>query len=325
MQPDSKPDLPPLNSIKVHEEELQPPRGHAVLKVVLVIIALAAAGFGVYYYYPALRKQGALVMQLPAMQNSLAAVSGRMDAAEQKLQSWTSDRDGLMERMQQVETKMSGALRAARRQTREIVGQAEQRLQAELDRRSAATDARLGQIEAGQQAEQARLAKLQAEVSSVQQEMTQQLAQARQETGRTLASLDQRVGDLDQQTGQSRSRLDALNRQLDRQRINFEVAKNHSRELAQGVSLGITKTNISYRRYSGWVWLLPDRRTLWVRNQSVQEPVIFYTKKDSRPRELVITNITKDSVVGYLLLPAGPAAAEEPAAAVPSNSAPAAQ
>jgi chaperonin cofactor prefoldin len=230
-----------------------------------------------------------------------------------------------MERMQKVETRMGGTLRTARQQTRELVGQAEQRLQAELDRRSAATDARLSEIEAGQQAQQARLAKVQAEVSSVRQEMTQQLAQARQETGHDLASLGQRVTDLDQQTDQSRSRLDALHRQLDRQRTDFEVAKNHSRELAPGVSLGITKTNTSYRRFSGWVWLMPDRRTLWVRNQNVQEPVIFYHKKDSRPSELVITNITKDSVVGYLLMPAKPGSAGEPVAAAAPNLAPAAQ
>lgn len=321
---EKKPDLPPLDSIKVHEEELEPRHGHNVLKIVLILIVLAAVGFGVYYYYPALQKEAAVVRQLPVMQNSLAAVSGRMDAAEQKLQSWASDRDGLMERVQQVESRMSGTLHAARQQTRQLVAQAEQRMQAELDRRSAATDARLSQIEAGQQAERERLATLQAEVSSVRQGMTQQLAQARQETGRNLASLDQRVTDLDQQSDRSRSRLDALNRQLDREKVDFEVAKNHSRELTPGVSLGITKTDISHRRFSGWVWLMPDRRTLWVRNQNVQEPIIFYTRRDTRPRELVITNITRDSVAGFVLVPSKPGAAGEPGAAALS-SAPAAQ
>jgi hypothetical protein len=33
------------------------------------------------------------------------------------------------------------------------------------------------------------------------------------------------------------------------------------------------------------------------------QPVIFYSKADGKKREIVFTHLTKDSAVGYLLLP----------------------
>ena len=37
--------------------------------------------------------------------------------------------------------------------------------------------------------------------------------------------------------------------------------------------------------------------------QGAQEPLVFYGVKDGKRRELVITNVAKNSVTGYLLLP----------------------
>jgi hypothetical protein len=49
---------------------------------------------------------------------------------------------------------------------------------------------------------------------------------------------------------------------------------------------------------------MPDRRTIWLRGQGAQEPVVFYGTRDGKRRELVITNVAKNSVSGYLILPA---------------------
>lgn len=52
------------------------------------------------------------------------------------------------------------------------------------------------------------------------------------------------------------------------------------------------------------MWVLPDRRTIWLRGQSAQVPVVFYGYNDGQKRELVITNVTRNSATGFLLLPA---------------------
>lgn len=86
-------------------------------------------------------------------------------------------------------------------------------------------------------------------------------------------------------------------------RIAFEIRKNHSRELAPGISMGVTGTDAASRRVNGWMWVMPERRTIWLRDHSAHEPVIFYGHVDGKMRELVITSVARNSVRGYLLSP----------------------
>jgi hypothetical protein len=57
------------------------------------------------------------------------------------------------------------------------------------------------------------------------------------------------------------------------------------------------------QRFDGWVWLMPDRRTIWIHSRGLQQPLVFYNQGDDRPRELVVTRVTRYSVVGYVLEP----------------------
>ncbi len=88
--------------------------------------------------------------------------------------------------------------------------------------------------------------------------------------------------------------------------VLFELSKNHSRQLSHGISLGLTGIDLASSRVNGWIWIMPDRRTIWLRNQRAQKPVVFYGYLDGRRRELVITSVTKDSVTGYLIAPEVP-------------------
>jgi len=46
---------------------------------------------------------------------------------------------------------------------------------------------------------------------------------------------------------------------------------------------------------------MPERRTIWVRDRRVLDPVVFYSGADGRRCELVITHVTQNGVTGYLL------------------------
>jgi hypothetical protein len=84
-------------------------------------------------------------------------------------------------------------------------------------------------------------------------------------------------------------------------RVRFEVLKSHRRELAPGISMGLTRTDVAGLRVDGWMWVMPDRRTIRLRHQRALEPVIFY--RGGRKRELVITKVSVNSVSGYLIVP----------------------
>jgi len=51
---------------------------------------------------------------------------------------------------------------------------------------------------------------------------------------------------------------------------------------------------------NGWMWLLDDRRTIWLRHQATEDPIVFYGLVDGRRRELRITSIAPNSVTGFL-------------------------
>ena len=84
-------------------------------------------------------------------------------------------------------------------------------------------------------------------------------------------------------------------------KTGFVVRRDHSQQLAPGISFGLTGTDEAARRVDGWMWLMPERRTIWVRDRRVLDPVVFYSGADGRRCELVITHVTQNGVTGYLL------------------------
>lgn len=86
-------------------------------------------------------------------------------------------------------------------------------------------------------------------------------------------------------------------------RVAFQVAERHSRELAPGISIGLSGTDPQRRVVNGWMWVLQDRRTIWLRDQLANEPIVFYVYSDGKPRKLVITSVSANSISGYLVLP----------------------
>ncbi len=104
------------------------------------------------------------------------------------------------------------------------------------------------------------------------------------------------------QSGRLARAATKTNRRSGERKIVFAVSKDHSRQLAPGISFGLTGTDKADRRLDGWMWLMPERRTIWVRDRHVLDPVVFYGGAEGRRRELVITRVTEDAVTGYLLL-----------------------
>jgi len=84
--------------------------------------------------------------------------------------------------------------------------------------------------------------------------------------------------------------------------VSFRVSERHSRQLVPGIWFGLSGTDTTSRSVDGWMWVMPDRRTIWLRNQETHEPVVFYDSRDGNKRELILTNVTGDSVTGYLFV-----------------------
>jgi len=78
----------------------------------------------------------------------------------------------------------------------------------------------------------------------------------------------------------------------------FFLSKRHSRQLAPGISIGLDDTDATSKQVQGWLWIMPDRRTIWLRDQPAEDPLVFY--QDGERRELLITKVTDTAIKGYL-------------------------
>lgn len=84
--------------------------------------------------------------------------------------------------------------------------------------------------------------------------------------------------------------------------VSFEVAQGHSRELMPGkIWLGIDSVDPAGDTVNGWVWVMPEKRTIWLRHTEKREPIFF--EQDGKTRELLITTVAGSSAKGYVVVP----------------------
>ena len=263
----------------------------------LMVLTLAMLGAGAYSYLR-LRNNHVTLSQVPGLLRSVPTLGGRMDATEAKLREWSGNWRGLTDHLFQLDQKIDSGLRAARKQTRELVGQASAHLQAELDQHAKEVDARLSRVESLQKQDQERLAQLNDQLRGQVAGLHEQLSAAQENTGHDLANVQEQVSN-------SQDNLHTLTQQLHRDKMTFEVVTNSPAQLAPGVTLTVLKTDVAYQRFRGYVSFTDDGRTVWFNNVNANEAVDLYARQDSHPYSLVVTTVNDHGVVGYLLLPAG--------------------
>lgn len=263
----------------------------------VVALGLVLAGI-TWYGYSEGQKYNHWLTRLPGMDSSLHAVSQRLQTAEEQLQSRAQEWASLLPRVADVEKKVSSNLRLAQDYARTQANEVHRQFVRELDNHTEWIQARLLQVESNQESERAQVGQLQQEIADARRETAQQIAQVRREVRSSFdilnlqAALDRRV-------------LTDLAGQIEQRRVDFELVKDQRRELVPGVSLTVNRTDVRYQRVKGWLQLVPDGRTLWVRDQGILQPLFFFKQEDSRPYEVVFTRVTPDSVIGYVLVPGG--------------------
>jgi len=280
-------------------------RSHTADWIAIGVLAVAVGGM-CWYGYPTLRQAPVMLAQLPSLQKSFERVNTHLADAEVKLKDWGRNQQELQDHVAKIEKEMASRFQAVRKQVQRFKAEVHQLVRAEVAAETLGMETKLAQLESTSAADSANLDKILMEVALLRDESVRQadeLRNARTEIERENATRDQQLASLNEQIGRETRDTEELAKKLAVKRVDFEITRDHNQELAEGVSLEITGTDVSHRRVNGWMWVMPDRRTIWLRGQGAQQPVVFYGYQDGKRRELVITNVTKDSATGYLLLP----------------------
>jgi len=202
-------------------------------------------------------------------------------------------------------------LEAARRQAAMAVGQAKtealaraeqlaRELAEEQRRQAQAVASELSEVKQTANATTAKLGEVTGEVSTVKRDV----ASTKSELEKTIAELKRVTGDMGVMSGliaTNAKELAALKALGDRNYFEFDLKKTKAPQRIGDVSILLKRTDPKQNRYT--IDVIADDKRVEKKDRHVNEPVQFYVAKARQPYELVVNEVRKDEIIGYLATP----------------------
>jgi hypothetical protein len=283
-----------------------------------VILWLGLAGLLIAQVYTISRLRSA-ESRLAAVQTDQSKVRDTIDGEVTKMREAAAMADA--ERQKSLDA-VRDEVDKARRQARGVAGKVKEETMKSVDELASRVDvseSRLKQQqEAGARAAN-EITSLKQATSSAQSNLTSvstEIKQVRTEVANTQGQLERTIADLKRTTGDlglmsgliatNAREVDALKQLGDRTYTEFTLYKRKDPIKLADVSVVLKKADVKSSRYT--VELQVDDRKIEKKDKSANEPVQFYVGGSRQPHELVVNQVGKDQIVGYLATPRASAA-----------------
>src|SRR5258707_246677 len=244
-----------------------------------------------------------------------------------------------------TETRMSADLAKQQDQNKILTAQLDQANSriADLKGQMEVTTQRMGltqselakaksRAEAIRQEQQTSDQKLSAQLGQVQKESEEKIGAVATEVGgakkdieatktdleATKGKLERSLGDMNVMSGliaRNKDDLEDLRRRGDRNYYEFTLTKSKNAQRVGPVQMSLNRTDPKKAKYT--VTVIADDKTIEKKDKTSGEPVQFYVKGSARmaPYEIVVFDVGKSQITGYLATPKEGGAAAPPAAA----------
>jgi cell division protein FtsB len=282
-----------------HYESTGTPRWIAVLFGV-VIAALAVIGIAGY------SMQSRLSQDLAKQQDQNKILSAQLDQANSRIADLKSKMEITTQRVGLTQSELAQAKSRAE-SIRKEQQSSDQKLTAQLGQVQKESEEKIGAV-----ASEVGGAKKDIEATKTDLETTK-------------GKLERSLGDMNVMSGliaHNRDDLEDLKRRGDRNYYEFTLQKTKTPQRVGPVQMSLNKTDPKKAKYT--VTVIADDKTIEKKDKTSGEPVQFYVKGSSRmaPYEIVVFDVGKNQITGYLATPKdGGAAAPPTAAATPASSA----
>ncbi|MFN7924819.1 MAG: hypothetical protein U0Q16_32245 [Bryobacteraceae bacterium] len=120
----------------------------------------------------------------------------------------------------------------------------------------------------------------------------------------TISELRSVKGDLGVQSGliaTNSKELDALKQLGERNYFEFNITKSNGMVKVGGIAMELRKADLKRNKFN--LFVLADDKRVEKKDKTVNEPVQFYVQGGKQPLEVVVNEIQKDRIVGYLATP----------------------
>ena len=130
------------------------------------------------------------------------------------------------------------------------------------------------------------------------------VASTKSELEKTIADLKSTRGDLGVQSGliaTNGKELQALKALGERNYTEFKIGRTKAPQKVGDISVLLKKTDPKHNRYT--IDVVADDKTVEKKDKTINEPVQFLLTKATQPYELVVNDVKKDLISGYLSAP----------------------
>jgi len=277
----------------------QPPASNSssVKTAVLIgaVVALLAANVYLYLQVDALKGDMAKLRESVQTEFSNVKESTTVTSA--------SNRRNIDTLKTELEEARRQANAAAGRAKTEALTHAEQlatKLENEQRKQQQIVSGQINEVKEGVSATTAKIADVSGDVTNVRTEV----ASTKTELEKTIGDLKKVTGDLGVQSGYiatNGKELSALKRLGERNYFEFNLAKTKTPQKIGDITILLKKADPKRNKYT--VEVYADDKKTEKKDKNVNEPVQFYVAKARQPYELVVNEVKKDVVVGYLATP----------------------
>ena len=203
-------------------------------------------------------------------------------------------------------------LAQARSQASQLAGQAKAdavkraetlsaQLAAEQQRQAKQTQAEIGEVKEQASTANTKIDAVNTDVGNVKTEV----ASTKSELDKTITDLKRVTGDLGITSGYvatNQKELSELKRRGERNYFDINLGKTKQPQRVGDIALLLKRTDPKRNKYT--IDVLADDKTIEKKDKTANEPIQFLVSKGGRtPYEIVINQVKKDQIVGYLATP----------------------
>jgi len=249
-----------------------------------------------------------LYMQLDSVKKDLVKASdlaqNRLDKLEEATSLTTrSNRkttDELKEQLERARRQANAAAGEAKDEALKKVDETKAELVAsqERDRQQFSSD--ISQVRQSADTANTKITQVDTAVTGVKSDV----AATRSELEKTVAELKRATGEIDGHSvliATNDKELKALQALGERNYVQFTVPKAKTPQKVGDVGILLKRADPKKNRYT--IELTADDKTVEKKDRGVNEPLQFMTSKAKQPYELVVNEVKKDTIVGYLAIP----------------------
>lgn len=267
------------------------PKGLAWIVLAGVVLWAAPIGF---LWWKLDQQQKNFSTEISALQESMAGeISSVRRTTTASSATSRETEDALRQQLDAARKQAAAAAGKARTEAVQHAEELAQRLAEEQQKQQQAVAGELTGLKDATSAVDAKATEISGEVKSVKSELDN-----------TTAELKSVKGDLGVQSGlvaTNAKELATLKALGERGYFEFNLARTKEPQMVGNIKLALQKADPKRNRYT--VTVLADDKKIEKRDKTVNEPVQFYLLGMRQPCEIVVNEVHKDRVVGYLAMP----------------------